>query len=523
MASQPVEGSSNSATTPGVLGTNTAASVPSGVQAPGVNGASTNGVGVSGSTQNASQSAVFGINNAPGPIPSGLSHPAGGGVWGHTKVSGGTGVIGSTEPNVAATGVLGIGNGGGVGVNGTSGAGVGVSGETASPMQNAIFGINTSTAAVNTTLQPIAGCGVWGHTKVEGGTGVVGSTEPNVNATGVLGIGNGASAGVNGTSANGAGVNGTSASGVGVSGETGSASQSAVFGINNATGPIPGGLSHPAGGGVWGHTKVSGGTGVIGSTEPNVTATGVLGIGNGAGAGVNGTSATGVGVSGETGSASQSAVFGINNATGPIPGGLSHPAGGGVWGHTQVQNGSGVIGSVDPNLTQAAGVTGIGNPLAGQFFGNVTITGTLSVKVDIVLTGADFAEDFAVEMGDAIDPGTVMVLDDKGALRPCETSYARKVVGVVSGAGEYKPGLILDRHSSCAGRLPIALVGKVYCRVDATFGGIEVGDLLTTSTNPGHAMRADDPIRAFGAVIGKALQRLPAGENGLIPIIVALQ
>jgi hypothetical protein len=443
MASQPVEGSSNSATTPGVLGTNTAASVPSGVQAPGVNGASTNGVGVSGSTQNASQSAVFGINNAPGPIPSGLSHPAGGGVWGHTKVSGGTGVIGSTEPNVAATGVLGIGNGGGVGVNGTSGAGVGVSGETASPMQNAIFGINTSTAAVNTTLQPIAGCGVWGHTKVEGGTGVVGSTEPNVNATGVLGIGNGASAGVNGTSANGAGVNGTSASGVGVSGETGSASQSAVFGINNATGPIPGGLSHPAGGG--------------------------------------------------------------------------------VWGHTQVQNGSGVIGSVDPNLTQAAGVTGIGNPLAGQFFGNVTITGTLSVKVDIVLTGADFAEDFAVEMGDAIDPGTVMVLDDKGALRPCETSYARKVVGVVSGAGEYKPGLILDRHSSCAGRLPIALVGKVYCRVDATFGGIEVGDLLTTSTNPGHAMRADDPIRAFGAVIGKALQRLPAGENGLIPIIVALQ
>ena len=232
------------------------------------------------------------------------------------------------------------------------------------------------------------------------------------------------------------GVNGASTNGVGVSGSTQNASQSAVFGINNAPGPIPSGLSHPAGGGVWGHTKVSGGTGVIGSTEPNLTATGVLGIGNGAGAGVNGTSATGVGVSGETGSASQSAVFGINNATGPIPGGLSHPAGGGVWGHTQVQNGSGVIGSVDPNLTQAAGVTGIGNPLAGQFFGNVTITGTLSVQVDIVLTGADFAEDFAVEMGDAIDPGTVMVLDDEGALRPCETSYARKVVGVVSGAGE---------------------------------------------------------------------------------------
>jgi hypothetical protein len=514
MANPSLEGASSSATTPGVLGINTAISVASGAQAAGVSGTSTNGVGVSGGTQSASQSAVFGINNAAGPVPSGLTYPAGGGVWGHTKVSGGTGVIGSTEPNVTATGVLGIGNNGGTGVNGTSAAGVGVSGETASPMQNAIFGINTGIGAVNTTLHAIAGSGVWGHTTVEGGTGVVGSTEPTtILATGVQGI----SAGT------GAGVNGTSANGVGVSGETGSAGQSAVFGINNATGPIPSGLSYPAGGGVWGHTKVSGGTGVIGSTEPNVTATGVLGIGNGAGAGVNGTSANGVGVSGETGSASQSAVFGINNAPGPIPGGLSYPAGGGVWGHTKVQNGSGVIGSVDPNLTQAAGVTGIGNPLAGQFLGNVTITGTLTVDVDVVLAGAaDFAEDFAVETSDAIEPGTVMVLGET-ALRPSEKSYDRRVTGVISGARDYKPGLILDRRKGSAGRLPIALVGKVYCKVDATSGAIELGDLLTTSSTPGHAMRADDPARAFGAVIGKALQSMPAGGKGLIPILVALQ
>jgi hypothetical protein len=51
---------------------------------------------------------------------------------------------------------------------------------------------------------------------------------------------------------------------------------------------------------------------------------------------------------------------------------------------------------------------------------------------------------------------------------------------------------------------------------------IEVGDLLTTSPTPGHAMKATDPVRAFGAVIGKALRALGDGQ-GLIPILVALQ
>ena len=39
---------------------------------------------------------------------------------------------------------------------------------------------------------------------------------------------------------------------------------------------------------------------------------------------------------------------------------------------------------------------------------------------------------------------------------------------------------------------------------------------------PGHAMKAVDPQRAFGAVIGKALQPLASG-CGLLPILVALQ
>jgi hypothetical protein len=71
-------------------------------------------------------------------------------------------------------------------------------------------------------------------------------------------------------------------------------------------------------------------------------------------------------------------------------------------------------------------------------------------------------------------------------------------------------------------QVPIALVGKAHCKVDAELSPIEVGDLLTTSAKPGYAMKASDPLKAFGAVIGKALRPLATGE-GLIPVLVCLQ
>ena len=92
----------------------------------------------------------------------------------------------------------------------------------------------------------------------------------------------------------------------------------------------------------------------------------------------------------------------------------------------------------------------------------------------------------------------------------------------MSGAGSFRPGLILDRRDTGAERVPIALVGKVYCRVDATDSPVRVGDLLTTAQRAGHAMRIIDQARAFGAVLGKALAPLASGCD-LVPILVALQ
>jgi hypothetical protein len=151
------------------------------------------------------------------------------------------------------------------------------------------------------------------------------------------------------------------------------------------------------------------------------------------------------------------------------------------------------------------------------------VTGTLSVSTDIALTNQDCAEDFDLVEEGMVEPGTVMVLGDAGRLRRSHRPYDRGVVGVVSGAGDYKPGLILGRQPGPSGlRIPVALVGKVFCKVDAAYGAIEIGDLLTTSPTTGHAMKAEDPSRAFGAVLGKSLGVVPAGR-GVVPILVALQ
>jgi len=66
------------------------------------------------------------------------------------------------------------------------------------------------------------------------------------------------------------------------------------------------------------------------------------------------------------------------------------------------------------------------------------------------------------------------------------------------------------------------MMGKVFCLVDADFGAVRPGMLLTTSPRRGHAMCASDNSLAFGSVLGKSLKALDAGQ-GLVPIMVSLQ
>jgi hypothetical protein len=93
----------------------------------------------------------------------------------------------------------------------------------------------------------------------------------------------------------------------------------------------------------------------------------------------------------------------------------------------------------------------------------------------------------------------------------------------VSGAGDRRPGIVLGSRRNWSGTagVPVALSGTVDCWVDATEAPVDVGDLLTTSPTPGHAMRAADSHRSFGAIIGKALDGLRGGI-GTVPVLVTL-
>jgi hypothetical protein len=178
----------------------------------------------------------------------------------------------------------------------------------------------------------------------------------------------------------------------------------------------------------------------------------------------------------------------------------------------RIQNARGDINC----FTEAVFATGIPPMKINNASGNVEVNG------DITLAGADCAEDFDIASSEEIEPATVVVINQEGVLAQSEEPYDKKVAGVVSGAVDYKPAMVLDRRASRQDRKPIALLAKVYSKVDASFAPIDVGDLLTTSPTPGHAMRADDHMKAFGAVIGKALRPL-AGGRSLIPILSALQ
>jgi hypothetical protein len=342
---------------------------------------------------------------------------------------------------------------------------------------------NVMTAASNDSSDPAIPA-ITGTQSGKDGTAILGTAD----GIGVLGqsTGSGGLSGVRGESSAGPGISGSSTSNFGVHG---------VSVTNHGV-----------------HGDSTSGRGVQGISQ---TFFGVSGVST-TGVGVRGESDSGIGVEGS--SPHNLGVHGVSDTNHGVHGDSN--SGRGVQGISQTffgvsgvsTTGVGVGGESESGI----GVFGKGGQLAARFEGNVEVTG------DISFSHADCAEDFDVEDAASAEPGTVMVLGERGELRASHQAYDRRVAGVVSGAGDYKPGIILDKQMASANRQPIALLGKVYCKIDAQFGEVEVGDLLTSSSTPGYAMKISDPLRAFGAVIGKALLPLKEGR-ALIPILVSLQ
>ena len=147
--------------------------------------------------------------------------------------------------------------------------------------------------------------------------------------------------------------------------------------------------------------------------------------------------------------------------------------------------------------------------------GNAVTSGTFTAS-----RGTAFYSDLAenVPVSGPIAPGEVVVVASmskdfaRARFERASRAYDPAVFGVVTDTAAFAMG-------PEAGRSPVGLAGFVRVKVDARYGAIAPGDLLTSSDTPGHAMRAEKDVP--GTVIGKALEPLAEGRGEIVMLVLA--
>ncbi|MDI3544468.1 MAG: hypothetical protein PWQ28_749, partial [Candidatus Woesearchaeota archaeon] len=147
---------------------------------------------------------------------------------------------------------------------------------------------------------------------------------------------------------------------------------------------------------------------------------------------------------------------------------------------------------------------------------NIPAGNSLYVQNDIKIGGnlkgygADLAENFYFK-GD-LEPGDVVIITHYQGVEKSTKPYDTRVAGIVS----TNPAQIM-----AIGRegVPVALAGSTPVKVTNESGEIHFGDLLTSSSKPGYAMKCPD--KCEGAIIGKALEEFNQSE-GMISVLVLL-
>ena len=171
--------------------------------------------------------------------------------------------------------------------------------------------------------------------------------------------------------------------------------------------------------------------------------------------------------------------------------------------------------------TQGAHTIKVGHPSPNGSYGNDGIrgepnlwldaAGTVLIKQGFQARGMDIAERFPA--GDPLNAGDVVIFEETDRrVRRCDRQADRRAVGIVSADAAFILG-VDDAE------VPVALCGRVPCKVDADVAPIEAGDLLTTSQTPGHAQKVTDPVGCTGAIIGKALTSLSEGKGEVLVLV----
>jgi len=105
-------------------------------------------------------------------------------------------------------------------------------------------------------------------------------------------------------------------------------------------------------------------------------------------------------------------------------------------------------------------------------------------------------------------PGTVVEFGGDFEITEASAN-SNRIAGVIS----TKPGYLMNSEATGQFMLPVALQGRVPCKV---IGPIRKGDMLI-SAGDGYAIASEDP--KIGTVIGKAVQSL-LGGSGVIEVVV---
>lgn len=296
--------------------------------------------------------------------------------------------------------------------------------------------------------------------------------------------------------------------------------------------------------GIFGGTAVA--IGVSGFSSGN--GTGVVGVSN-AGVGVKGLSSAQEGVLGQTSNSTFSAVHGKNTAVSgayapAVLGETSSTGGIGVWGIARATSGQTYGVAAETDSPNGIGVQSFVNGSGGAgtaYLAFLTAASTASIFKGVVngnavvridksgkgffnggtaTSGADVAE--IIASAELLFPGDVVEIDPaaSGKFRRSQDAESPAVAGVIS----TDPGVTMNMRAAAtpddAGPR-LALVGRVPVHVTDENGPVHPGDLLVSSSTPGHAMKAPAATRA-GTIIGKALECHASGA-GTIEMLVMLR
>ena len=479
-------------------------------------GAVTNAVVGSGSATNGEVLTANGSGGAAWVIPAGFSLPysqtdasssalfaitnngTGSAIQGNAGGSSGIAGVEGTTSSTTGSGVIGFASDGGSittnsGVCGSSNAGNGVAGNTQSG-----YGVKGFTSSTGVGIYGTAGTGA---TTARAGLFEITNAAATSNTIEVNNVGTGSAikaVSSSATSPNSAILGLTSSGGTRVAGVQGEATAIAptqenagVYGVNDATNGNGFGVlgeAQAAGVGVGGYSN--NGYGVIGNTvgtgtavygEADALGTGVEGYGFGGGTGVYAEASS-------TGTACNALIANMDGST------------------------ASTVGANNCAIFESAGTHVARIDRTGKgYFDNGTQTG-----------GADVAEAFDVPGArSSYEPGDVLVISRNSTrqVEKCSEPYSRLVAGVYA----TKPGVLLTPDhidADLSSKVPLGVIGVIPTKVCAENGPIVAGDLLVTSSTPGHAMKADLSKLQIGEAIGKALDNFNGPGTGVIEVLV---